>query len=230
MIIRAALPYLLLLLLLLPACSDDSVSPGDSSPGLDGTIVDAEGLPVAGAAVHVILHTNPDTFLHKATESNASTTISFSVTQMPYVHVTMKILRYGTRELMLTPFDDVAAPGRYNILIESKQVGNGVFIASINIGGAISEQQFLLNTDNIGLLTECPPVATSDSDGKFSLSYSILGIGTTVNQPAPEGGTIPVVVTSIVDLVVLKGGFVPLVMRDTVDVTVSDTSSFMLAR
>ncbi len=178
-----------LIVLVLPGCKDKSNpgSPGNSddtasslitvqtdSVTLKGKILDEQGNPLSGVAVHYTFELKPKS-LSKITNTCPSTVINYTLPGA--AHVKIQILRWYTREILEVISDANQEAGAHSAILNLNQLTNGFYIYQFIVDKKVTERAFyIINTDN-AILYNSKPLTTSNQDGNFALPRGIFAIG-----------------------------------------------------
>lgn len=218
---RVALP---ILLMLLGGCKDGGVAPVDRSPGLYGQVLDQDGMPLNGAAIHYIFFTNStpnDPVIQQVW-------ITYGLPQQ--TEVSLHIYNPFSR-LAATLLDRVHQPaGMYSIQFDGSTFTNGVYSYNVEATGVSANGRFFLRTDDVNQLVQTAPLVSAGLNGQFFLSPAILGIGRTFTRLTLGG---PVETDTIIDsvaVVIAHPGHRTLVEGFRLDTTTAVNRTFVVTR
>ncbi len=89
------------------------------------------GLPMDGVGIHMLYNENNFVIRSaKIHKPNPSTTIGFSISTSGFVSV--KIYRFGTKELIATLVNDSLSAGTHNIVFDASKIANGVYVYTVS--------------------------------------------------------------------------------------------------
>jgi hypothetical protein len=211
-------------------CRDNGVGTGGVPfPVLLGTVTAPGGAPLAGVGVHYIFHLTPSAGLAPLNKPLPTTVISFDLPADAVV--TMRILRYGSRELIATLVDhQFLAAGTQEVDFDASRLTNGLYIYQLLIEGLPPEEHIMaLLKYDVRDLESSEPLTSTDLQGHFSLPYAVLGIGVklalTLNDPTV---LTYYVISDTIDLVLTKPGFQALVIPMTINTSSNQSVSFTM--
>jgi hypothetical protein len=143
---------------------------------LNGTVVTAANAPVAGAEIHCLFTMSSITTAPRRLPAKAmpTTTISFSIPTG--AHVTLKVFRLGTRELVATLVDTTLLSGHYAVSANVSALTNGVYVYQLIADKLFSEKLLVLLNEDLSVLTNAVPLARTDRNGNFQLRQSVFGL------------------------------------------------------
>ena len=219
-IILCLLPYL--------SCRNNPVDGGSFGNTITGKIVDAYGLPIEGVGIHYIFHLDSVSTPSSRAKTLPSTVIRFDI---PFdTVISLTLLRYGTRELIMTLLDhEHLQAGYHSVQFDAGHLTNGLYLAHLTIGDAASDRILALLTDTAHLV-QTTPLTTSDAQGKFSLPISVFGIGVLLNATNFSGGLYTVRLSNTIDLVLYKENYQLLIKTVTIDATKSVSMNFRMTQ
>ena len=226
---RISLILLCAVLLQLSCTKDDGpTSPQLSGGTLSGIVNDRAGNPIQGVGVHYLYETKSLSPLSKLSGICPSTTIMYSIPSP--AHVTLRILRWYTREPIDTLVDAQQNAGIHEVLLDAAHMTNGLYLFQLVIDTVYTEKIFaLLNTD-LGSLVETEPLATSNAQGVFFLPHGVFGFGVTMHVTSPTGPAVSdsVCISTSIQLVLYKQGYQTLVRPVSIDTNQSASMAFVL--
>jgi hypothetical protein len=143
---------------------------------LDGTVVDANNNPFAGADIHFLYTVRPVSGVNKKAPLKAmpTTTIGFGIPKE--THITLRVYRLGTRELIATLIDSVMRAGIYHVSTNVEAMTNGIYVYQISGNGIFFEHLLWLLNEDLSVLTKAVPLVRTDSHGKFRIPYGVFGL------------------------------------------------------
>lgn len=166
----------------LTSCADEVPTGPPATTVIAGSVVDANGTPVAGAKIGLFFtfEASPldtmfaDTFLLSPYPNPAidNTTIGFEV--LSNTRVQADLLRYHTRDTARHLVDEVLTAGTHQLSASFTGLPNGGYVYLTRMGGTPSELLMILNNPDTLSFT---PLLTTDNTGKFSLERANLPIG-----------------------------------------------------
>jgi hypothetical protein len=167
----------LLCLAMLWACGDDHPSQPELDDGIVGTVTDAAGDPVAGAAIGLIFDVQlPDRF------AKPTTRIRFDLPLAGAVRVTVLDLR---GDLLRVLVDGDLPQGAYSVTWDTRDesgqlVPNGLYEVVVESEGVeLTRVSLLLSTQGLDTLFERAN-ALSDDDGYFRIPRVLIPVGATI--------------------------------------------------
>lgn len=202
-----------LMMVLCFGCKDDGVSVDDRPTGLHSKVVNSIGNAVVGVNVHYVFYTstNPVTL-------NAWIQYGLSTPQI----VTLRIVDPFGRAVS-TLINAVQQPsGQHTILFDSS-VTNGVYSYRLQTGDSLRSGSFFIRDDDIARLQQKSPLTTSDQNGQFILTPSVLGIGRTF-----QGQFSTETIYDSISVVLVKANFRTLVQTFRLDTTKPTDKTFTL--
>lgn len=247
----------LLLSLSVFTCSDNSTKPDDLSPGIYGTVKDANGGLASDVGVQLIfpLATYGEVMQSRSgprvifasqglpveyqleqnfpNPFNPSTIIGFSLPEDN--RVTLSIYDMNGK-LTKKRIDENLRAGMFRVVWDGTNdaganVTNGLYTYRLQAGDFEAEKTMLLDMLDPASIRQhnSLPLATSDENGEFQLSYSQIPFGRIVyitDETGPE--VLGQFTISTVSLVLLKEGYQPLVQSLESDTTKAVTFDFTL--
>jgi hypothetical protein len=142
----------------------------------NGTVTDASGKAVVGADIHYfgVNRKYPKEVRMMPVKAMPVTTFNFSVAKE--THITLRMLRLGSREVMATIIDSVLRAGIYAVSHDMKALSNGWYIFQLSREGVYQEKlTFFFHPDPFTLF-KTTPLARTDISGRFHLPHSMLGL------------------------------------------------------
>lgn len=206
--------------------NDNPVSGDQPSQFFYGQVVDSQGNPLEGCGVHYI-----DTYTTSplAKTGMASSFDSIKFTLSTRSKVTIKILRWFTRDTIVTVVDDSLDAGYQAVAFDETKFTNGIYVYQTTIDSSFAEARLnIMNTD-ISALVNTTPLATTNSSGSFKLPYGIFGFGLPWDQYG-DGPVESVYVSHTIEMVVYKSGYLTTTKTITIDTTNSAVHSFTLTK
>jgi len=203
---RARSAFPVLLCLFASSCTDFGIPPVPPLPEktLSGLVIDEQGNPLPGVGVHYIFSTVPPEAPANVNAGEVSVMIGFSLAHDG--PVTLRLLRWYTREVAKTLIDTIMLAGSYNIAVDPAALTNGVYTAQLNADDTLREfPVMMLNNDPVSLVATSP-LATTDSHGRFSLPDGVFAFGVPLRQSSgtgPAGGT-SLFISRAIQLVLFK--------------------------
>ena len=174
--------------LLNQGCKDGSTGPQLETPSLQGSVVDDQGKPIVGAAIHcsfVLVQNALSKQVPSSTE--ATTVISYTV---PHAgHVQVSLLRWYTREVLLILVDAVQQAGRYIVGFDAARFTNGIYLYRIVIDTSTNEGRFMLQNPDTSSLFMASPLATTNEAGRFVIPTAQFGFGVPLVHTSGAGDT-----------------------------------------
>lgn len=229
-IIKKACAFLALIFLLLSGChkNDNPVSTGQLSQEIFGKVIDSQGNPIEGCGIHYI-YTMSTSSLAKIGKTCPSTSIQFNIPTTS--KVTVKILRWYTRDTIATLVDDTLSAGVHLFTFNASKVTNGIYIAQIQTDTAIQEQRLALSINDISALITTTPLVTTNSSGSFNIPYGVFGFSLPFAQTSLTGSSIDTVyVSHTIQMVVCKSGYVTATKTITIDEANGVNQTFTLVK
>lgn len=191
---------------LLLSCKDNSVShQNDESTLVSGTVVSAQGTPLSGVGVHYIFTITSHTF-KKVDDTKPSTVVNFEI---PIAgHVTVKLLRWYTRDSVTTPMDMRLESGNYGLSIDELNLTSGLYIVQIITPQKTTEGTIYFQQRDLDLLVKAAPLASTNANGTFSIPRGLFGGGHSFVRTNPDGSVIDTItISSQIQLVLYKPGY-----------------------
>ena len=194
-------------------CKDDGVSVDNRPAGLYAKVVNASGNPVVGVSVHYVFYTTSNPVM-----LNAWLQYSLSTQQI----VTLKVFDPFGREVS-TLVNAVQQPAGVHTRLFDSSVTNGVYSYKLQTGDSSRTWSFFIRDDDLVRLQQKPPLTTSDQNGQFFLSPSVLGIGRTF-----QGQFSAETISDSISVEVVKANYRTLVQSFRLDVTKPTDKTFTL--
>ena len=162
---------------LFAGCKNDGVSVDNRPAGLYANVINTSGSVMSGVNVHYLFYTSTNPVV-------TSLWIQYGLST-PQV-VTLKVFDPFDRELGTLINGQQQPAGQHSIYFDSS-VTNGVYTYRLQTGDSLRTGSFFIRDDDIAQLQLKSPLVTSDQNGLFFLSPSVLGIGRTFqNQFSTE--------------------------------------------
>jgi len=214
--------------LLMSGCkkNDNPISGEQPSQFFYGQVVDSQGNPLEGCGVHYI-DTYTTSPLAKIGTSSSFDSINFTLSRRS--NVTIRILRWFTRDTIETVVDDSLDAGYHAIAFDDTKLTNGIYLYESKIDTLLVESRFNRITTDISLLVNTTPLATTNSSGSFKLPYGIFGFGLPWDQSG-NGPVVTVYVSHTIQMVVYKPGYLTTTKTITIDEANSAIQTFTLAK
>jgi hypothetical protein len=207
---------------------DDLIGPDNLPPSLNGQVKDSQGNPVEGCGVHYIFSMTSSP-LAKIDKTCPSTVIQFSVPGRS--KVTLRILRWFTRDIIATLVDDTLNSGSHVVTFDATTVTNGIYLYQLTIDTTLLEESMVLLNTDISALAKTVPLVTTDARGNFSLPYGLFGFGIPFQRTSASGPTLDTVyVSHTIQIVLSKSGYATSVTTITIDKPEGISQTFTLAR
>lgn len=150
-------------------CRDDGVSVDNRPAGLYAKVVNTSGNAIDGVNVHYIFYTTTNPVV-------TGVWIRYGLST-PQV-VTLKVFDPFDREIATLLNGQQQPAGQHSIYFDSS-VTNGVYTYRVQTSDSVQTGSFFIRDDDTFQLQQKPPLTTSDQNGEFFLSPSVLGIGRT---------------------------------------------------
>ena len=204
------------------------VVPEQLPPFLYGRVVDEAGYPLDSVGVHYLFNTEP-TPIYRLSKTYPSTTVRYSIPARS--HVSLKIFRWYTMELIATLVDDTLDAGTYQVQFNAAGITNGVYVYRIVAGTYTEEKRMLLVNLDLPTLTASTPLTVTKTEGNFSLPNAIFGIGLTTVRSDGTGAIIDTVhISKNIQIVLHKPGYQILTQTLTIDTLNGLKKTFTLAK
>lgn len=198
------------LLLASLACDEDPAGPPDAPPpGLVGTVLDADSLPVAGASVGVIYGLPPLTEIPDWPPADWPSEetcglpggIGYYFSIEAPSRVTLRILDHRDR-CVSTLAEDLELAAGWHMIHWSRRNDAGLLVAAgayrahleirrTGFSDIQENQPLLLNTLSIDYEDCIGPAVVTDTEGRFRIAYADLPLGTEVHYGFDETRVIP---------------------------------------
>jgi hypothetical protein len=143
--------------------------------------------------------------------------------------VTIKILRWFTRDTIVTVVDDSLDAGYHAVAFDETQFTNGIYVYQFKTDTVLVEARFNIIDTDISLLVNTTPLVTTSSSGSFRLPYGIFGFGLPWDQYG-NGPVDTVYVSHKIQMVVYKPGYLTLTKAMSIDQTSSAVQTFTLTK
>jgi hypothetical protein len=204
------LPILLALVSFSCNKTPTSIDGGTTFQNLNGKAVNAGGMPLEGVGIHYIYYLDSASVPIALPHSVPTRAIQFC---MPgEAVVSLSLLRYGSREHMLSFLDqELIDGGCFDVTFDGAPLFNGLYISHLTIGDSISENIVAILDTDVNYVIHGIPLTITDARGNFSLPYSVLGIGVQLTGRDASNKTYPLQVSNRIDLILYKEGYQPLV-------------------
>ena len=206
--------------------NDNPISGEQSSQFFYGQVVDSQGNPLEGCGVHYI-DTYTTSPLAKTGTTSSFDSINFTLSRRS--KVTLRILRWFTRDTIVTVVDDSLDAGYHAIAFDDTKLTNGIYLYEGKFDTLLVEARFNRIITDISLLVNTTPLATTNSSGSFKLPYGIFGFGLPWNQYG-DGPVDSVYVSHSIQIVIYKSGYLTTTKTITIDGTNSAVQTFTLTK
>jgi len=205
--------------------NDNPISGEQPSQYLYGQAIDSQGSPLEGCGVHYI-YTMTTSPLAKTGTTNSSTNILFYVPTRS--KVTLKILRWYTRDTIATLVDDTLDGGSHLVTFDADKITNGIYIEQLKVDTLLQETRMSLLVDDISFLVNTTPLVMTNSSGSFKLPYGVFGF----DLPFVGPGSIldSVYVSHTIQIVVYKPGYLTATKTITIDEANGMDQTFTLTK
>jgi hypothetical protein len=208
-------------------CKDNGTEA--SAPFLQAQVVDEQGSPLQDVGVHYVFDLKQLSELPKVKNILPSTTISYELPHPGYV--TLKILRWYSRELITTLVDTRQNAGIYRVSFDASQVTNGVYIYRLSVDTTVTEKHMILLNAVITDLIQTRPLVTSDARGQMVIANEQFGFGVPFIRSSSSGNILDsVYISPAIQLVLYKGGYQTLVQPILIDPAKGMRVNFVLRR
>jgi hypothetical protein len=188
--------FMLPFLIIICGCEENSSGGGDDPMALSLLVTDSSGDPVSGVDFHYIYYTGTDIVYRNATIQYA----------LPATDtVTLRIYDpYG--QLISTLLDHHAqAAGIYQYFYDGAALTNGIYEYRLILSDTSFTGKFFICTDDPALLKSLPALGHTDQNGKLTINYSVLGVGSTF--PAPQSDLGYIAVSDSITILLFKPGY-----------------------
>jgi hypothetical protein len=188
------------------SCKDNSVShQNDEGTMVSGTVVSMQGTALSGVGVHYIFTITRNT-LKKVDDTKPSTVIFY---QIPMAgHVTIKLLRWYTRDSVCTPLDTRLESGSYGLSIDELNLTSGLYIVQIITTQKTTESTIYFQQRDLDLLVKAAPIALTNANGAFSIPKGLFGSGHAIVETNPDGSIKDTItISNQIQLVLNKPGY-----------------------
>ncbi len=208
-------------------CKDNGADP-NGVPYFHGQVVDDQGCPIQGVGVHYLFDLLPSE-LSKGNNTLPSTTIHYELPRAG--HVTLKILRWYTREFIATLIDTQQNAGVYQVSFDVSHVTNGIYIYRLSIDTAVTEKRMLLLNTVIAELVQARPLVTSDARGQVTIANGQFGFGVPFIHTSTSGNILDTTyISPAIQMVLYKEGYQTLVQPISIDPSREMSVNFVLRR
>jgi len=206
--------------------NDNPISGEQPSQFFYGQVVDSQGNPLEGCGIHYLytLTTSP---LAKTGTTSSSGDIRFTLPTRS--KVTIKILRWFTRDTILTLVDDSLDAGYHEITFDETKFTNGIYIYQITTDTLLVETRVNIIDNDISSLVNTTPLVITSSSGSFKLPYGIFGFGIPWDQSG-DGPIDSVYASHTIQIVLYKSGYLTTTKTITIDETNSAVQTFTLTK
>jgi len=206
--------------------NDNPISGEQPSQFFYGQVVDSQGHPLEGCGIHYIYTLTPSP-LAKTGTTSSSGDIRFTLPTRS--KVTIKILRWFTRDTIVTVIDDSLDAGYHEITFDESKFTNGIYIYQFKTDTSLVEARFNLIDSDISSLVNTAPLITTNSSGSFKLPYGIFGFGIPWDQSGDQQID-SVYVSHTIQMVVNKSGYLTTTKTITIDGTSGAVQTFTLTK
>ncbi len=210
---------LVLLTILIPAlffgCNDDGITVDKRSPGLYAKVVDASGNAISDVNVHYL-------FYFHTSNNPVVTAVDIEFNLPTSQVVTFKVFDPFNREVVTLVDGEQLLPGKYLIRFDLP-VTNGVYTYKLKMGDSLQSGSFFIRDDDIARLQQKSPLITSDKNGEFFLSPSVLGIGKIFQGPSSTE-----IISDSISIVLVKANYKTLVKSFRLDTSKPNDKTFIL--
>lgn len=207
--------------------NDNPISGEQPSQYLNGQVIDSQGNPLEGCGIHYIYTFTTSPLAKAGTAFSADTVTTFTLSTRS--KVTLRILRWFTRDTIATLVDDSLDAGYHALTFDYSKLTNGIYIYLGKIDTLLVNVRFGHIVNDISLLVNTTPLATTNSSGSFKLPYGIFGFGLPWDQYG-DGSVDTVYASHTIQLVIYKSGYVTTPKTITVDESNSAVQTFTLAK
>jgi len=206
--------------------NDNPISGEQPSQFFYGQVADSQGNPLEGCGVHYI-YTFTTSPLEKAGTTSSSDSIKFTLPTRS--KITIKILRWFTRDTIVTLVDDSLDAGYHAIAVDYTKFTNGIYIYQLTTDTSLVEARVNIIGTDISLLVNTTPLVTTNSSGSFKLPYGIFGFGLPWDQYG-DGPVHSVYISHTIQIVLYKSGYLTTTKTITIDETNSAVQIFTLSK
>ena len=199
-----------------------------SSQSLYGQVIDSYGRAVEGCGVHYIyaMTTSP---LAKTGTALSSTEIEFILPARS--KVTLKILRWYTRDEIATLVDDTLDGGAHAVTFDATKITNGIYIYQLKAGTLLQEKYMSLLVDDLPALVNTAPVVATDYSGSFQLPLEVFGFNVPFTRVSESGTPLETVyVSHTIQMVIYKPGYTTVTKTMTIDEAKNINQTFTLIK
>jgi len=145
--------------------------------------------------------------------------------------VNIRILRWYTRELIMSVVDTEQNPGIHAVTFDANRLTNGVYIYRISIGDSVAEGRLLMVHLDQAELVASQPLATSNAEGRFSIPNAVFGFGLPFVRRTPSGEVMDTTfISPAIHMVLHKEGYQTLAQPISIDPSRDLTMNFVLRR
>jgi len=173
-------------------CKDDGVSVDNRPAGLYAKVMSTNGSAISGLNVHYLFYTSTNPVV-------TSVWIHY-VLSTPQV-VTLKVFDPFDREIAALIDGQQQPAGEHSIYFDSS-VTNGIYAYKLRTSDSLRTDSFFIRDDDTAQLRQKSPLVTSDQNGEFFLSPSVLGIGRTF-----QGQFSPETISDCISILLVKANY-----------------------
>ncbi len=202
---------IILMLTLFVGCKDDGVSVDNRPAGLYAKVNNASGSIISGVNVHYLFYSSTNSVV-------TSLWIQYGLAA-PQV-VTLKVFDPFEREIAMLIDGQQQPAGQHSIYFDSS-VTNGVYAYRLQTGDSLRTGSFFIRDDDIAQLQQKSPLVTSNQNGQFFLSPSVLGIGRTF-----QGQSSTETISDSISIVLVKANYRTLVQSFRLDASKPTDKTF----
>jgi len=202
-----------LTLIFFVGCKDNGISVDNRPAGLYAKVVNTSGGAMSGVSVHYLFYTTTNPVV-------TSLWIQY-VLSTPQI-VTLKVFDPFGREIATLVNGQQQPVGQHSIHFDSS-VTNGVYSYKLQAGDSLWVESFFIRDDDIAQLQQISPLLTSDQNGEFFLSPSVLGIGRTF-----QGLFSTETISDSISIVLVKANYRTLVQSFRMDASKPTDRTFTL--
>jgi predicted transcriptional regulator len=210
-------------------CNDYGVDPQAVPQYLVGQVQDENGNTLPDVGVHYLFEMNPLRGLQ--TPDNILPAITIRYVVLDPAHVSLKVLRWYTEELIRTLVDTQQNPGTYAVTFDAGQMTNGVYLYRLSVGTSVTERRIVLLNTDITELIHTSPLATSNAQGKFTIANAQFGLSLPFVRTSSSGTVLDTAyISPTIQMVLHKDGYQTLVQPILIDPSKETRASFVLRR